>query len=207
MKRLTIAIVGMVLSGAAFAGASSYVDGGLVIGGKGSGSQDGAGAGNNNGGIEVTGAWAINDLWYIGGVGGTYTREGNNGDTDNTYLAFNGGAVIGLTEKTDVFGEAALWLGSQDNPGTNADNDPKAIEAKAGISTKVGDKLTLGATISLIAADLDTPQNDSLRNFVWSAGGAWNFTPHMAATFKLADGSNGVNGQTDIFRIGFRYTF
>ena len=82
MKRLTIAVMGMMLSGAAFAGASSYVDGGLVIGGEGSGSQDGAGAGNNNGGIEVTGAWAINDLWYIGGVGGTYSRETNNGDID-----------------------------------------------------------------------------------------------------------------------------
>ena len=81
------------------------------------------------------------------------------------------------------------------------------IEAKAGIATLVGGKLTLNATISLIAADLDTGNNDSLRNFVWSAGGAWNFTPHMAATFKIADGSNGVNGQTDILRIGFRYTF
>ena len=131
----------------------------------------------------------------------------NGGDKDNTYLAFNGGAVIGLTEKTDVFGEAAIWAGNQDNPGTAADTDPKAIEAKAGITTKVGDKLTLGASISLIAADLDTDSNDKLRNFVWSAGGAWNFTPHMAATFKLADGSNGVNGQTDVFRIGFRYTF
>jgi len=206
MNRLTIAVMGMMLSGAAFAGASSYVDGGLVIGGKGSGSQDGS-AGNSSGGIEVTGAWAITDLWYIGGVGGTYTREGGGGDTDNTYLAFNGGAVIGLTEKTDVFGEAAIWAGNQDNPGGAADSDPKAIEAKAGINTKVGEKLTLGATISLIAADLDSGGSDSLRNFVWSAGGAWNFTPHMAATFKLADGSNGVNGQTDIFRIGFRYTF
>ena len=114
--------------------------------------------------------------------------------------------MIGLTEKTDIFGEAAIWAGQQDNPG-DADTDPKAIEAKAGITTLVAGKLTLGATISLIAADLDTSDNSSLRNFVWSAGGAWNFTPHMAATFKIADGSNGVNGQTDIFRIGFRYTF
>jgi hypothetical protein len=206
MKRLTIALIAMMLSGGAFAGASSFVDAGLVIGGEGSGSQDGS-AGNSSGGIEVAGAWAINDVWYIGGVGGNYTREGGNGDTDNTYLAFNGGAVIGLTEKTDIFGEAAIWSGKQDNPDNAADTDPKAIEAKAGITTLVGDKLTLGATISLIAADLDTGSDDSLRNFVWSAGGAWNFTPHMAATFKLADGSNGVNGQTDIFRIGFRYTF
>jgi hypothetical protein len=201
MKRLTIALIGMLLSGGAFAGASSFVDGGLVIGGKGDGSQNGS-AGNSSGGIEVTGAWAINDLWYIGGVGGSYS----NGDVDNTYLAFNGGAVIGLTEKTDVFGEAAIWAGQQDNPDGASDTDPKAIEAKAGITTKVGDKLTLGASISLIAGNLDTGDS-ALRNFVWSAGGAWNFTPHMAATFKLADGSNGVNGQTDIFRIGFRYTF
>ena len=83
MKILTIAVMGMMLSGAAFAGASSYVDGGLVIGGEGSGSQDGS-AGNSSGGIEVTGAWAINDLWYIGGVGGNYTREDGGGDTDNT---------------------------------------------------------------------------------------------------------------------------
>jgi hypothetical protein len=207
MKRLTIALIAMMLSSGAFAGASSFVDAGLVIGGEGSGSQDGGGAGNNNGGIEVTGAWAINDLWYIGGVGGNYTREGGNGDTDNTYFAFNGGAVIGLTEKTDIFGEAAIWAGNQDNPGSTADSDPKAIEAKAGITTLVGDKLTLGASISLIAGNLDTGDSEALRNFVWSAGGAWNFTPHMAATFKLADGSNGVNGQTDIFRIGFRYTF
>jgi hypothetical protein len=202
MKRLVITVVGLLFSGVTFAGASSFVDVGLVIGG-----ENGQDGGGDNGGIDITGAWAIDDTWYIGGVGGRYSREGNNGDTDYTYLAFNGGAVIAVTESTNLYGEAAIWVGEQDNPGNNPDADPKAIEAKTGINTKVGDKLSLGASISLVAADLDTANNDDLRNFVWSAGGAWAFTPNMSVQLKLIEGSNGVNGQNDVVRLGFRWTF
>ena len=198
----------LALTGTAFADASTFVEVGYIIGGENGQDANNANVNNNSGerqGLEVAGAFAIDEMWYIGGVLGRYDRDDIN--TENTYLAINGGAVIEMTDKTDLFGEAALWLGDQDNPGGTPDTDPRAIEAKVGVTTAVTDKFSLFGTISLVAADLDRPTNDSLRNFVWSAGGAYAFTDLFSLNLKIVEGSNGVNGQTDIARLGFRFSF
>jgi hypothetical protein len=201
MNKLVIMIVGIALSGIAYAGPSTHVEGGIIIGGEngqnGSGRQDG---------LEAAGAYALDELWYVGGALGRFTRETGGGDIDNTYLNANGGRFFGMTEKTDLFVEGGLWLGEQDDP-NGVKTDPKAIEGKVGLNGRVTDAFSLFGTISLAAGDLDTPTNDKLRDFIWSAGGAYAFTPTISLNLKIVEGANGVNGQSDIFRIGFRWTF
>lgn len=204
MKHIVIALLGVFgLSSVALADAGTFIEVGYIIGGE--NGQDGDAGNDSRNGLEVAGAFAFDEVWYIGGVLGRYDRDDIN--VENTYLAINGGAVIEMTDKTDLIGEAAIWLGEQDNPAPAGDTDPTAIEAKVGVNTAVTDKFSLFGTISLVAGDLDTPTNDSLRNFVWSAGGAYAFTDLFSLSVKIVEGSNGVNGQTDIARLGFRFSF
>jgi hypothetical protein len=201
MNRLVIMIVGIALSGVAYAGTSTHVEGGIIIGG-----ENGQNGGNDQSGLEAAGSYAIDELWYVGGALGRYTRDTGNGDIDNTYLNANGGRFIPMTERTELFIEGGLWLGQQDNvDGTT--NDPRSIEGKVGINGSVTDALSLFGTFSLAAGDLDTTTNDNLRDFIWSAGGAYAFTPNMSLSLKVVKGSNGVNGQSNVGRIAFRWTF
>jgi len=198
MKKLIVVLLGLMLSTAVMAAPPSYVEGAYVMGGKngenGSGSQRG---------FEVAGSYGINEKWYVGGMLGTFDRSEFG---DNDYLNFNGGTIRGLTETTDLIVEFGLWTGDQT---TNAGvkTDPKALEVKFGLSHMIGEKFSTFGTISLVAGDLDTPTNSDLRNFVWSAGGAYIFTKHISASLKIVKGSNGVNGQSDVARAAFRWTF
>ncbi len=201
MNKLVIMIVGIALSGIAYAGPSTHVEGGIVIGG-----ENGQNGSNKQNGLEAAGSYAFDERWYVGGVLGRYTRETGSGDIDNTYLNANVGWFFPMTEKTDLFVEGGLWLGDQDNPGA-ASTDPRALEGKVGVNGRITDAFSLFGTISLAAGDLDTPTNDNLRDFIWSAGGAYAFTPTFSLNLKVVEGSNGVNGQSDIARIGFRWTF
>ena len=201
MNKLVIMIVGIALSGIAYAGPSTHVEGGIIIGG-----ENGQNGSNDQSGLEAAGSYAFNELWYVGGALGRYTRDTGNGDIDNTYLNANGGRFFPMTERTDLFVEGGLWFGEQDNP-NGVTNDPRAIEGKVGINGRVTDALSLFGTISLAAGDLDTPTNDNLRDFIWSAGGAYAFTPTISLNLKIVKGSNGVNGQTNVARIAFRWTF
>ena len=197
MKRLTLVLLGVLAGGVANAGPASYLELGYISGGKngenGSGSEDG---------FEFAGSYAFNDRWYAGGAIGSYERPG---DVDNDDININGGATWGMTERTDLITELGFWGGEQDTPGL--DTDPTALEIKTGVSTAVTDQFSLFGTISLVFGDLDTPVDDDLRNFVWSAGGAYSFTPNFSVNLKIVEGSNGVNGQDDIVRIGGRWTF
>lgn len=201
MYKLALVIVSIGLSGIAFAGPSTHVEGAIVLGG-----ENGQNGSNKQDGLEAAGSYAFDELWYVGGVVGRYTRETGGGDIDNTYLSGNGGRFFRMTEQVDLFVEGGIWLGEQDNP-NGAKNDPRAIEGKVGVNGYVTDKLTLFGTISLTAGDLDTPTNDKLRDFIWSLGGAYAFTPTISLSFKVVEGSNGVNGQSDIARLAFRWTF
>jgi len=125
---------------------------------------------------------------------------------DNDYLNINVGLAHGLTDATNLIVEFGLWTGDQTTNG-GVKTDPKALEVKFGISHMIGKKFNAFGTIALVAADLDTPSDDDLRNFVWSAGGAYLFTKHMSASLKIVKGSNGVNGQSNVARAAFRWTF
>ena len=201
MYKLLVLIAGIGLSGIVLAGPSTFVEGAYVTGGE--NGQNGAG---NQDGLEATGAYAFNELWYVGGIVGRYTRETGSGDIDNTYLAGNGGRFFKMSDNVDMFLEGAIWIGEQDNPG-GTKTDPRALEGKVGVNGYLAEKFTLFGTISLVAGDLDTPPNDKLRDFVWSFGGAYAFTPKISLNLKVVEGSNGVNGQSDVARIGFRWTF
>lgn len=76
-----------------------------------------------------------------------------------------------------------------------------------GVNGNITDKFSLFGMISLAAGDLDSGGNDTLRDFIWSAGGAYAFTKVFSMNVKVVEGSNGVNGQSDVARVGFRYTF
>jgi len=78
-------IVGIALSGITYAGPSTQVEGSIVIGG-----ENGQNGGDEQNGLEVAGSYALNELWYAGGILGRYTRDTGNGDVDNTYLNLNG---------------------------------------------------------------------------------------------------------------------
>ncbi len=201
MSKLVIMIVGIALSGIAYAGPSTHVEGAIVIGG-----ENGKNGGGRQDGLEAAGAYAFDELWYVGGALGRYSRETGGGDIDNTYLNGNGGRFFPMTEKTDLFVEGGLWLGEQDNP-NGVKNDPRAIEGKVGINGRITDALSLFGTLSLAAGDLDTPNNDKLRDFIWSAGGAYAFTPKISLNVKVVRGSNGVNGQSEVARLAFRWLF
>jgi hypothetical protein len=191
-------------AGTATAGPSTFAEFGYITGGEngenGSGSEDG---------VEIAGAFKITDIWYVAGSLGHYERDfTGGGDIENDYLNIAGGVAIGLNDKTDFIGEIGVWAGEQDRDGgEGGSTDPLAIEFKTGVSHAVTDKFSLGGTISLVAGDTDQPGNSDLTNFVWSAGGAYAFTPNLSLNLKLVEGSNGVNGQSDVVRIGARWTF
>jgi len=114
--------------------------------------------------------------------------------------------IHNLAEKTDLIVEFGLWAGDQTtNDGANT--DPKSLEVKFGLSHMIGEKFSAFGTISLVAGDLDTPNDSDLRNFVWSAGGPYLFTKHMSASLKIVKGSNGVNGQSNVPPAAFRWIF
>jgi len=198
MKRLSIALIGLALSGAALAAPSSYVELGYITGGE--NGENGSGEEN---GFEFAGSYAFSKMWYAGGIIGSYERDRSN--TENDYFNINGGATFGMTERTDLITEVGLWFGEQKTSGTKT--EPTALELKVGVNTLVVDKLALFGHISLIGGDLDTPSNSDLTNFVWSIGGAYNFTPNFSLNLKIVEGSNGVNGQSDVVRLGGRWTF
>ena len=198
MKKLVIVLIGLALNSVALAGTSTYVEGAYISGG-----ENGENGSGEESGLELAGGYALSELWYVGGVLGSYERDDSN--TDNDYINFHGGAAIGFTEKTDMIVELGLWLGEQKTSGFKT--EPTSLEFKIGVNTTITEKLGLFATISLIAGDLDTPSNSDLQNFVWSAGGAYSFTPNLLVNLKLVEGSNGVNGQSDVIRAGVRWTF
>jgi len=198
MKRLLILTAGLMLSTAAVAAPASFIELAYITGG-----ENGENGPDRQNGLEVAGRWGINDQWYLGGIIGTYDRDNV---ADNDYFNVNGGTLRALTERTDLVLEGGLWAGSQDNE-TGPDTDPKAIEFKFGLRTKIGEKFTGFGSISLVAGDLDTSSDDDLRNFVWAAGGAYSFNKHFALSLQVVEGSNGVNGQSDVARIGGHWTF
>jgi hypothetical protein len=191
------------LASPAFAGPSTFIDVGYISGGENGENGDG-----REDGFEVAGAFKLTDIWYIGGALGTYDRDEAN--LENDYLNLAAGVAIGLTDKTDFIGELGLWAGQQEfdgGEGGSTDTDPWAVELKTGVSHAITDKFAVGGTISLVFGDTDQPQNSDLQNFVWSAGGSYAFTDNVSVSLKLVEGSNGVNGQSDVVRLGARWTF
>lgn len=201
MKKLIVLVLSVAFCHIAYAGPSTFIEGGVIIGG-----ENGQNGPNEEGGLEATGRFAFGGNWYAGGNLGRYTRDRANGDIKNTYVNFNGGRYLAITDKVDLFLEGGLWFGEQKNPG-GPTNDPSAIEGKVGVEGNITDKFSLFGTISLAAGDLDTGSNDTLRDFIWSAGGAYAFNKTFSLNVKVVEGSNGVNGQSDVARIGFRWTF
>lgn len=198
MSKLTAVFVGVMLSTAVFAGTSTYVEVGYITGGE--NGENGAGQEN---GFEAAGAFAISDVWYVGGVLGTYDRRDF---ADNDYVNLNGGMVRGLTDQADLIVELGLWGGNQEQD-SGTETDPMSLELKFGLSHMIGERFAAFGTVSLVAGDLDTDDDSDLRNFIWSAGGAYNFSDHFSVSLKVVEGSNGVNGQSDVARIGARWTF
>jgi len=198
MRRLAFLSVGLLLSTAVFAGTSTYVDVGYITGG-----ENGENGGPRQDCLEVAGSFAVNNLWYVGGVLGSYDRREL---ATNDYLNVNTGTVRGLTKQTDLIVEFGLWAGRQD-PETGSNTDPRSVEVKFGLNSRIGEKFSGFGTISLVAGDLDTPGSSNLQNFVWSAGGAYSFTKIFSVSLKVVKGSNGVNGQSDVARLGARWTF
>ena len=99
MKKLSIALVAMVLNSAAMAAPSTFAELGLIVGG-----ENGGNAENSEvGGLEIAGSFAFNEVWYAGGVIGGFESDpfGNNTKTENDYININGGAVTALSERTD----------------------------------------------------------------------------------------------------------
>ena len=178
MKNFTIVLLALLLSTAAMAAPSTYVEGAYVMGGK--NGENGSGSQN---GFEVAGSFGVSEQWYVGGVLGSFDRSSFG---DNDYLNINGGMIHNLVEKTDLIVEFGLWTGDQ---ATNAGvkTDPKSLEVKFGLSHMIGEKFSAFGTISLVAGDLDTPTDSDLRNFVWSAGGAYMFTKHISASGQVVE--------------------
>ncbi|MGI9308381.1 MAG: hypothetical protein ACR2P6_03895 [Gammaproteobacteria bacterium] len=203
MKKLVIFATGILLNSIAFAGPTTFLEGGIILGGENGQNGDG-----DESGYEITGSYALDDGWYAGGALGKYDRDNDTtGDTENTYFNINGGRVLPLTDSTDLNFEGGFWFGDQDNPGGADSTDPKAIEIKAGLTSRLTDAFSLFGTIAGAAGDLDTDDNDDLRDFIWSLGAAYAFSENFSLNVKIVEGSNGVNGQDDVARIGLRWTF
>lgn len=212
MKKLLLGLfVSMAISGAAIAAPSSFLELGLINGGE--NGQNGSG---DEKGAEISGSWAINENWYVGGTVGSYDRDDqdNGADLTNDYVNVNGGYSMAVSDDADVFVELGLWAGEQDNDDiptadnpSGDDTDPTAAELKVGASTAISEKFSIFGTISMAYGDLDTENNDDLDDFIWSAGGAYAFTDNFSLNVKVVEGSNGVNGQDDIVRVGGRWTF
>jgi len=205
MKKLTIVLAGLALSGIAVAAPSTYIEGALIDGG-----DNGRNGGSDQAGLEVAGSFSFGNNWYVGGALGRFNRDLNNsGEIKNTYFNLNGGRSFPVGERTDLITEVGLWLGEEKLSGTSSNykTDPSALELKAGINHALSDKLGLFGTLSWVGGDLDTSGNDDLRNYVWSLGGAYNFSSLFSLNLKMVNGVNGVNGQDEVLRLGARWTF
>lgn len=201
MKKTMLVLACVLTSGLAVAGPPTFVEVGLIDGG-----ENGRNGGGDQSGFEASGDYGFGDHWYVGGNLGQFTREGSGGDTKNTYLNAHGGYLFPVAEGTGVVVEGGLWFGDQDNP--NDDNtNPTAFELKAGATRSFSEKFDIFCTLSWVTGDLDTGDNDSLRNYVWSLGGAYRFGDHWSINLKIVNGVNGVNGQDQVLRFAGRYTF
>ena len=200
MNKFALLLAGVVFTGTAFAAPPTYLEFAYITGGE--NNDRGAGGGEKDG-FEFAGSWGFNDNWYAGGLIGSYDRD----DADYEYFNVNGGYSQSLNDKLSMILEGGLWFGERDETGGNKE-DPTAIEAKVGLSTMLTDKLNLQGTFSLVGGDLDNgTANEDLSNFIWSLGGSYSFNENLSMSVKLVDGSNGVNGQDEVLRIGGRYTF
>ena len=203
MKNLVCLLIGMAMSGAVLAGPATYVEFGYVTGGENNDRGDSVSGNDKKNGWELAGSYAFDQNWYAGGIIGTYDRR----DTaENDYINFNGGYVSPLNPKTNLIAEGGLWFGEQ-KTNSGFKTDPKAIEGKVGLDSKISDKFSVFGTVSFVFGDLDTVDNDDLSNFIWSLGGAYSFTDLFSVNVKLVNGVNGVNGQDEVLRIAARWTF
>jgi hypothetical protein len=198
MKNIVVVLLGVLLSSVAMAEPATFVEGAYVFGG-----ENGRNGEGREGGLEFAGSWGINENWYTGGALGYY--DGSDGQA-NTYLNANGGYAIGVSDKTSVNFEGGLWFGHQSNQSAPS-NDPRAIEAKVGVNHQLADKFSVFGTMAIVHADLDTPTNDDLSNFIYSIGGAYAFTDAFSLNVKMVNGVNGVNGQDEVLRIAGRFSF
>jgi len=201
MKRIALTLAALLLATTtAFAQTSSFVEGAWATGG-----ENGRNGGSKQNGLEVAGAWGISDNWYIGGALGRFDRKDV---AENNYLNLNGGYAVKAAENTTLNFEGGLWFGEETDDLTNIKTKPSAIEAKVGLTQSLSDKLSVFGTLSLVRADLDTDnKDDDLSNSIWTIGGAYNFTDLFSLNIKYGDGSNGVNGMTQVVRIGARFSF
>jgi hypothetical protein len=201
LKKIIFVLACLVFSGLAVAEPSTFVEIALIDGG-----ENGRNGSSDQFGFEATGDVGLGDHWYVGGILGQFNRDSSNGDIGNTYFNAHGGYLFPVAENTGVTLEAGLWLGQQDNPGDN-DTDPTAFEFKAGVTQALSEKFGLFGTLSWVNGDLDIENDSNLRNYVWSLGGAYTISEHVAINLKVVNGVNGVYGQDQVLRFGARWTF
>ena len=201
MKKALIVLACLAISGVVVAGPPAHVEIALIDGG-----ENGRNGGGDQLGLEVTGGVALGEHWYVGGILGRFDRDSSGGDIENTYFNAHGGYVFDVAEKTGLFVEAGLWLGEEDDPGSQS-TDPRAFEAKAGVNQALTNKFSIFGTLAWVTGDLDTGSGSNLRNYVWSLGGAYSFTELFSLNLKVVNGVNGVNGQDQVLRLGARFTF
>lgn len=198
MRRPAILLVGMLCCTPVVAAPTSFLEFAYITGG-----ENGENGPGEEDGFEFAGRYAFNELWYVGGAVGHYDRDGF---AENDYFNANVGAQPRINEKTDLILEFGLWKGDQDFD-AGGDADPTSAEFKFGVTSDISEKFTGFGAISLIAGDLDTGDDDDIRNFIWTAGGRYHFTRHFAVSLQVIEGHNGVNGQSDVARIAGRWTF
>jgi hypothetical protein len=191
----------LLFSGVAVAGPDTFVEVALIDGG-----ENGRNGSSDQFGLEATGDIGLGDHWYVGGVLGRFDRDSSSGDIENSYLNAHGGYLFSLAENTSFNLEAGLWLGDQDNPG-DSDTDPRALELKAGVNQSLSEKFGIFGTVAWVKGDLDTPNDDDLRNYVWSLGAGYAFGELFSINLKIVNGVNGVNGQDEVVRFAGRWTF
>jgi hypothetical protein len=202
MKKIIFALACVAFCGVAVAGPATFVEIALIDGG-----ENGRNGSADGGGFEATGDVGLGDHWYVGGILGKFNRDFSDGDVDNTYFNAHGGYLFPVATNTGVNLEAGLWLGDQDVPGDAGDTSPQAFELKAGVNQAISEKFGLFGTLAWVTGDLDTDEDSNLRNYVWSLGGAYSFSDHFSLNLKVVNGSNGVNGQDQVLRLGARWTF
>jgi Outer membrane protein beta-barrel domain len=214
MRKLCIFVLGlMVTGGIALAQAPTarppveaptLVEAAVIDGGE--NARNGAGDGA---GVEVVGIFGFAQVWYAGGILGRYEQDlDGGGDIESLYLNLKIGRVFSVAPRTISYLEGGLWFGDQDTDGPGPDTDPRALELKVGFVHSVSEKVDFLGSLSWVHADLDTdPDDDDLRNYVWSAGVGYNFTEMFSMNLRVIDGFNGVNGQDQVLRLAARWTF
>jgi hypothetical protein len=201
LKKTLLALACVVIGGVAMAGPSTFVEIALIDGG-----ENGRNGSGDQSGFEAAGDFSFGDHWYVGGTLGQFSRDASGGNIKNTYLNAHGGYLFPVAEGTGVIVEGGLWFGDEDHPGDN-DTKPSAFEIKAGINRALSEKLDIFATLSWVRGDLDTSDNSTLRNYVWSLGAAYKFNKSISINQKVVNGVNGVNGQDQVLRFAGRWTF